>query len=365
MIGNLSFRYAFPSSKSLRSRSIRIILTIALSLTVVIVVISIMNFLQTSRFDDIRDVRSFDYTINGDYSEEIKQLAPNATVFVYGEGEALSEDGSFLVRYIDSSYSGGLNLFIGDASSLIIPFSLYKSNGMSKIALSMLRKGNRVTTLKSVVYNPSGIYYTSLGSEFDDTYLFLPLSEMDENVSLVTAIKNISKEELSNVVNSGYVLKSWKESEKSLYSAFLVEKTLMYGVLSLLFIIIAVSTKSSVVLFSSVRRKEMAELTILGMERKRVNSVFTFSFLIITLIGIVLALFLGEISLFAIEKYSFSTDKIMSLKLSLPVAGYIFFSLFLLICTLVFTFGENKKREKKELYEVIHERWTIKTWKYN
>lgn len=354
MILRLSLHYAFPHSKSLRSRSIRTMLSVALSLVVVVVVIAIMTFLQTSRFDAIRNVRSFDYTIDGDYSDEISALLPGSVVFTYGEGEALSEGGSYLVRYIDSSYDGGLNIYFGDASSLLVPFSFLENNSWGNVTLSMLRTGTRITTLKNISYEISGVYYTALSSEFDDTMLFLPLSEADENVNMKTAIKGIGEKEYDKLVTSGYTLTSWKESESSLYGAFLVEKALMYGVLSLLFIIIAVSVKEGVVLFNSSRMKEMAELQILGMEKRRIRLISLLSFLAVILSGILLGFILGIVVLIGLERFSSSSNVIMTLSLSLPYAGFLSFSLFMVIITILFTMRENRKREKKEISEVLY-----------
>ncbi len=350
----LSLRYEFPHSKSLKSRSIRIMLTVALSLVVTVVVISIMTYLQSSRFTSIRDVRSFDYVVDGNYEDEIKALLPESEVFVYGEGEALSEEGSFLVRYIDSSYDGGVEYYIGDASTLAVPFSFYLKNGFDDVTLSMLKSGRAITTLKSESYKISGIYRTALGSEFDDTMLFLPLTDADENASLKTAVRGISEKDAALLTQNGYSVTSWKEAESSLYGAFLVEKTLMYGVLSLLFIIIAVSTKSSVVLFFSVREKEMAELEILGLKKGNIRMLSLLSFSLVILFGIALGYVLSLGVLELLEIISNNSTHILSLTLSLPYGGFLFFSLFMLFVTVIFTFFESRKREKKEISEVLY-----------
>ena len=354
MILLLASRYAFPHSKALRSRSVRIMLTVMLSLTVVTVVISVMNFLQGSRFDSIRDVRSFDCTVEGDCSDEISALLPDAVVFTYGDGEAITESGSYLVRYIDSSYEGGLEFYMGDTSTLAVPYTFYRRNGWKSVTLSTLKSGKKVTSLKSTDYEISGIYYTALGSEFDDTMLFLPLEDADENVILKTAVKGADDEDIALLENAGYTVTRWQDAESSLYGAFLVEKALMYALLSLLFIIIAVSTKSSVALFSSSREREMAELEILGLEKRKVRVVSFLSFLIVIALGIVLALAVGTVVLHALESFSRNSDKIVSMTLTLPLGGFLFFSLFMVLVTVVSSMRENRKREKRELYEVIH-----------
>lgn len=354
MMLRLALRYAFPHFKAQRSRSVRITLTVALSLIVVTVVMAVMNFLQGSRFDTIRDVRSFDCTVEGDCASDVSALLPSATVFTYGEGEAITESGSYLVRYIDSSYDGGLVYYVGDSSSLLVPYTFYRQNGWKSVTLSMLKSGKKVTALKSMEYEISGIYYTELGSEFDDTMLFLPLSEADENVTLRTAVKTADEDAIALLEKNGYSVTRWQDAESSLYGAFLVEKALMYAVLSLLFIIIAVSTKSSVALFSKQREKEMAELEILGLGKRRVRSVSLLSFLIIILLGVILALVIGIFVLHVLEIYSARSEKILTMTLSLPIGGFLFFSLFMTAVTVLCTMRENRKRERRELYEVIH-----------
>lgn len=354
MIFSLALRYAFPHSASQRSRSIRIMLTVALSLVVVIVVIAVMTFLQSTRFDSIRSVRSFDCMVDGDHASELGSLFPDAVVFAYGEGEALTENGSYLVRYIDSSYEGGINIYFGNADSLLVPFSFFRKAEGKSATLSMLRSGTRVTALKSMEYEISGVYYTSLSSEFDDTMLFLPLSAADENVTMKTAVKGIESGEYKILEENGYSFTTWKESESSLYGAFLIEKTLMYGVLSLLFIIIAVAVNQSVIEFNRSRIREIAGLEIMGMERRRLRMISLLSFLVVIISGILLAYVSGTIILILLEKFSSSSDLIMTLSLSLPAGGFIFFSFFMILITSVFTMRENRKRERKEISEVLH-----------
>ena len=110
MIPYLSSRYAFSPSFKERGRALRTVVAIALSLVVVNVVISIMDFLQNGRFEVLRDVRSFDIVVAGKHQDELSSLFPNSTIFEYGEGEALSEEGAYNVRYISSDYDGGLNI---------------------------------------------------------------------------------------------------------------------------------------------------------------------------------------------------------------------------------------------------------------
>ena len=75
---------------------------------------------------------------------------------------------------------------------------------------------------------------------------------------------------------------------------------------------------------------------------------------ILGIIGIVLAIAVGTVVLHALESFSRNSDKIVSMTLTLPLGGFLFFSLFMVLVTVVSSMRENRKREKRELYEVIH-----------
>lgn len=352
----LAFRYAFSKTAGHRARVIRIMLTSAFSLTVMAIVLSVMTYLQSARFDSIRDVRSFDCIVDGEYKSELEELFPEHTVFQYAEGEALAGNRAFLVRYIDSDYNGGIDYLAGDGSVLSIPYSFYIEDKSPEKTIVMLREGSSGRVVpQSEEFWVSGIYRTALGYEFDDTMLFLPYSEADSASDYKTAIKGASDGDAELLKGLGYNVTTWKESESSLYSAFMIENAMMYVVLSLLFVIIAVSAKQSVRIFYRGKRKERFELYILGMDRKRVQNIFLSSFAIVTALSILLAIVLIVLLLPVTEKLSYYVIGMQTV-LSFPITGFVFFSLFLVVVTLAFTLYERYKDKKIDFLEVIHER---------
>ena len=353
MIADCVLRYAFSKSGGHRLRVIRIINTLALSLAILSSVLSIMDFLQKSRFDDIRAVRSFDFVISGDHKDEMKALYPSHSVFLYAEGEALIDGNAYLLRYIDEDYDGALRYLRGDGSSLSIPYALYRKERKSEYSITMLKKGRSGVRLpKSTDYHASGIYSTPLGSEFDSSMLFLPLSEYDGS-SLYTAIKGIDESEKGKLSDSGYNVRTWKESEDSLYSAFIIEKAMMYSVISLLFIIIAVSEKQSVRIFFSAKEKERAELCVLGVSQMKVGVIFILSFMIIVVISICAALVLSY-ALLPVLEFAISPFIYGEINLKMPIAGFSVFASASLLFTFLFSLREVILDRKKDLMEVIH-----------
>ena len=332
MIPYLALRYSFSSSSHHRQRAVRIALSVALSLAVLMVTVSVMDYLQSGRFDRIRSVRSFDITLDGEHTGEMRARYPGASVFAYGETEALLNGRAYTVRFIGSDYDGGMRVVSGSADGLIVPLSLYIM-GDDSAALTMLIEGRNGRMLPAEIsYSVSGAFSTELGSAADSSYLFLPYGMMPEGVPVHTAIKGVSSNEMEKLRGEGLSGESWKEKESGLYSALLAEKVLMHAVLSLLFVIILVSAASGVRFFFQSRAGEIAELMVLGLKRDAAVAAFTLSFLIVILLGVGAGLFLSLLFI------PLGRGFIMRLTgeeaaLALPLPTFIYFSLFLLAVT--------------------------------
>lgn len=356
MIFFLSSRFAFSRTSHHRSNVIRIMLTTALSLSVVVVVISIMTYLQESRFSRIRAVRSFDIVVDGAFKDEIDPILSDATVFEYGEWEALIGSKAFLVRYIDDEYKGGIRYLMGDGDSLVLPYSLYLQDRKSVYDISILAKGRSGVVLPKTMQVPvSGVYSSLMGSEFDSSYIFMPLSSAPGNIEMKTAIIGVDLKAKRHLEELGYSVVTWKDAESSLYSAFIIEKTLMYVILALLFVLIGVSTKQSIRIFYRSKRKERIELQILGLQGRKVNLAFVLSYFLIFLISIIASAIISFILLNIVEYLSVYV-MIVDMNLEFPFSGFIFFSLFLLLVTVLFSLYEIRKDSKTELVEVLNER---------
>lgn len=354
MIMFLASRYAFSKSAHHRASSIRIMITTALSLVVVVVIISIMDFLQDSRFKQIREVRSFDLVVEGRHGDELKELYPDATIFEYGEGEAMIDGNAFLVRYIDSNYDGGLRLVGGSFDGLAIPYSLYRLDNRQNHIVSLLRKGRSgVVIPRSIEMDISGIYASRMGSEFDSSHVFMPISSSDSSTVFKTAIRGIDISEKTNLIALGYDVTTWKDSESGLYSAFVIEKTMMYMVLALLFVVILVSTKQSVRIFYREKRKERAELEVLGLSEPMIALSFLLSFLIILMLSIAIALIASMVLLPSIERFC-SKYIIFGTVLEFPLNAFIGFSAILFLVTVFFSINERRKDKIFDLVEVIN-----------
>ena len=351
MIPFLSIRYSFSRSSGHRRRALRIVFSASLSLAVLMITISVMDYLQEGRFERIREARSFDMVISGNAVSEMKERYRDASVFLYGETEVLADGGVYTLRYIDASYDGALRIIYGDNTSLLVPYSLYMaSDVINMTALETGRSGVVLPVTRKVEI--SGAFSTALGYSFDSSLLFMPLSSMPEGIKLYTAVKGVSDSECEKLRAEGYECISWKEKETGLYSAFILEKIMMYIVLSLLFVVILVSAASSIRTFFSAREKERAELIILGLGKWKADCVFLLSMLFMMLIGIVLGLVLTHVLIPLGERYTASFAG-SGADLEVPYRSFIVFSTALLFFIALFSIREERMLDRRPLEEVI------------
>lgn len=348
MILLLSLRYAF--SRSNREKNIRMIISLTLSVIVIVITTSIVSFLQNERFSLIRDIKSFDILISGDKEEEIHSLYPKLNVFSYGEGVALLDGDGYNIRYISSSYDGGLNV-LGLGEGIILPLKkgskyLYKDS----VELTILKEGKSGAVVPKVItYSSPSLYYTALESDFDSHTIFLPKEEADDTVHFYTAIKGATKKE-EKELSSLYDVTTWKEKESSLYSVMKMEKSLVYIILLLLFLIVGVSLRGNVKIFLERKKNERKELLILGLSKIKVSTTFVLSFLIISLISLFLGGILGFLSLLGISEISRNVRFIINMDLKFPTITFILFSLIFIIITVLIVLYQNRKIYKEDLY---------------
>ena len=90
----------------------------------VLIIISIMEFLQEGRLERIRNVRSFDTVVEGDFTDEISALYPDFEVFSYGEADALISGHAARIRFIDDDYDGGVMMLGGEMDSLVVSYPM-------------------------------------------------------------------------------------------------------------------------------------------------------------------------------------------------------------------------------------------------
>lgn len=344
-------RYSFSRYNRHFASSLKIAISFSLSMAVLMVILSVMQMLQTSRFDAIRDVKSFDITIKGASLDEVKALYPDASVFRYKEGYALIDGNAYCVRYIDEEYDGGVDILFGTPDRMLIPYGLYMRMKSPSLDFSTIsREAGRSVPISRKV-EPSGVYTTSLPS-FDSYYVFMPYDSAPAGCVEFVAVKGC--EEAGMLEERGIGFETWKERERTLYSAFALESFLMFLVLLILLLIVYVEILGEARVFLRNKRKERLELKILGMAEWRIDLIFISSFLLILVFGLVLSVFLQELGA---RSFSYIMHSSFALYKDVHIDYSLFFliSIVFLSLTAITVYILLRRNEGKSIMEELHD----------
>ena len=184
--------------------------------------------------------------------------------------------------------------------------------------------------------------------------LFLPLDSMPEGTAVYTAIKGADASCADTLRLEGYDAVSWKEKEESLYGAFLIERTMMIVMLSLLFIVILVSLRQSVMTQIEGKEKELRELETLGMPRIRIFLAALLSSWIVLAAGIAGGFVLSMILLEAASRFLFRFF-LSTADLDMQYMLFFLFSAAMLAFSFLFTYLSVRRTWRKDIMEVLGE----------
>ncbi|MBR4427035.1 MAG: ABC transporter permease, partial [Spirochaetales bacterium] len=159
---------------------------------------------------------------------------------------------------------------------------------------------------------------------------------------------------------------TWQEYNKALYSALMLEKTLMYVFLAFMFLIICVNLKNSTRRLLANKQKEGAMLRAIGCSRRSVNAIFLGQGIVISLIGEILGVVLGKIVIANLENVlKLFDDMVFLFTGNRTVLTLIPFNatignleiflvcLFIFLLSLLFTAVGCRKIYRSEIMEVI------------
>ena len=306
MTKDIVLRYLFSKHNRHLTRVVRITLTLALSTVIMLTILSIMDYMQSQQLDAVKQTRSFPVTVMADTPADAEALAGGyskyAEVFAYKETFGLIDDGvqtrGVSVRYIDSSYDGGL-FTTGSVpeSGIFLPYRLYCASPVSSVFLSVMEEG-RVARLvpRTYEYPVQGFFQTRL-SAFDSSVVFLPLDLADSSLAYTVAFTDlkVSEETLASMLSrDGWDPVLWSEREGTLYSSLILEKTVMSVLLLSLYLIVSVQIAQGAAALAQSKKREIAAFYLMGIGKNRLAAKFAAAgpvlILVSSLTGLVMTL---------------------------------------------------------------------------
>ena len=335
-----SFRYAFSRTRGQRTTSIMIMVGIAVGLVALLVISAVMNGLQNAQMDQLRNLESFDLIVSSGKlsADDVKSIDGVDTAFRFLETNVLVVDKtsetsiSARVRAYDSyAYQSSRmseSLFMSsDVPSsfegLLVSFSMTRSLNLRSnddIKVTFLKPGRTATIVPYTATMGIGGYFSSKMTEFSSSTAFMDyerlasiIGEETSKVGVyVSGNQNKVVEAIMALDPDAQVI-TWQEYNKALYSALMLEKTLMYVFLAFMFLIICVNLKNSTRRLLSNKQKEGAMLRAVGCSRTFVNSVFLGQGIVICLLGEIIGVITGKIVILNIQNILALVDKIVRL----------------------------------------------------
>lgn len=388
-----AFRYAFSKTRGQRVTSIMILVGIAIGLIALLVISAVMNGLQNAQMDQLRNLESFDLIVRSESlkTEDIRSLNGVDQAFRFIETNALIVDEtsensqSIRIRAFDGDifeaqrFAKSLTVISGskdNMAGLLFSYTTRSRIGISysdSIKMTFLRRGKTATIVPYSSHLPVSGFFSSKMSEFSSSTAFMDYSILSgiigtEESKIAVYVSGNQKAVVQSIRNldPDADIITWQEYNKALYSALMLEKTLMYVFLAFMFLIICVNLKNSTRRLLSNKQKEGAMLRALGCSRRSVNAIFLGQGLVISVLGEILGVILGKILIANLQNVLKLVDNVVyAVSGSRTVLTQIPFNasiggletaivcLFIFLLSLLFTLIGCRRIYRSEIMEVI------------
>jgi len=330
----ISFRYLRPPKGEgfISVIAILTLLGIALGVTALIVVLSVMNGFRDTLYKNILDMNG--HVVVQQFGQAFTDFDPVANKIkqVKGVKSVIPViDGQVMVSSKHQDYFGNVRgIREGDLNSLAsvagkIRFgSLKQFQNKDSVVLGIrlanvlgVRPGDTInivtlrgaktpfgTTPRVKRYKVSAIFEVGV-YEYDLKVMFMPLTEAQKFFSqkqrvsalevMVNDPKNVEliENDIAKASGDNTTLTSWKQRNAKLFSVLAVERNMMFIIVSLVVFVAALNIISSMVMLVKVKTKDIAVLRTMGASRGAIMRIFMTTGSFIGVCGTVLGLLLG------------------------------------------------------------------------
>lgn len=149
--------------------------------------------------------------------------------------------------------------------------------------------------------------------EYDSGYIFMPLVTAQKYLNIGNAVTHIDlfldnpedtrvvRDALITLLPDGFVVRDWRDLNRSFVGALQVESNVMFLILMLIVIVAAFNIVSSLVMLVKDKSKDIAVLRTFGVSRKSMMKIFMLSGTSIGIIGAIAGTILGVVVAIYIE----------------------------------------------------------------
>lgn len=327
----LSKRFSgVDSSSRLVSTKIIPSLGIGFGVMALIVIISVMNGFQSTSIDTLMEISSFHLRVKtneksneGEFYKFCKEssLINSVTPFLEAQGLLVGKRGkqqAALLRavpnsiiYEDSGFAKEVDVYSGvfdleTPMSICLGSELAKNLGVAvgdKISILALSGDSSVDLFSDDrVFTVTGLFFTS-NLEINSFYAFISFEDGRKILGNGTdtfyglKLKDYNKDNIVihkiNENNFNVECQSWRDYNRSIFSALRIEKNVLMILVLLIFIVVGVNIFNGMRRMVFERREEICVLRALGADTKSIKQVFVIQGLSVGVWGAIPGFILG------------------------------------------------------------------------
>ncbi len=233
-----------------------------------------------------------------DLSKTLLQGSISQLAGTYKDPESNARIGGII---IGKELARNLGVVYGDTVNIISPLGVMTPLGM----IPRMKKFKVVGIFSTGMYEyDSGLAYLSLSN----AQQFLNMG--NDVTGLEIKIKDIFKagevaKLIQNELGFPYYARSWEATNRNLFTALKLEKTVMFIILILIIMVGALGIVSSLIMVVVEKTKDIAILKALGATDRSIMKIFVYQGLFIGIIGTGLGLLFGYIICLLLKQYQF------------------------------------------------------------
>ncbi len=349
----IALRYLRPKKKEgfLKVISMFSFTGIALGVSILIIVMSVMNGFRAELIDKILGfnphiiIKPYEKAITNEEIKNLnkKKLNISKTALTFsGQGILINKENTIgiMVRsylendidkidlikngIIDGSLSSFKKNTISIGKELAISLNLLAGDEITLMSTSNLQTPFGSLPLQEK-FTISSIFTTGL-AEFDKNVVFIPFEnanslfeltdlDLDLEIFLTDPEKvELIKEEIQNIFND-YYLYTWADLNKSFFGALKVERNVMFIILTLIIIVAAFNIISGLTILVKNKTREIAILRTLGVSKKSITKIFFLTGFIIGFLATITGVVVGVLFSYYIEEIRVLITTIFNIRL--------------------------------------------------
>jgi len=202
---------------------------------------------------------------------------------------------------IGKELAHSLGVVYGDTVNIISPLGVMTPLGM----IPRMKKFKVVGIFSTGMYEyDAGLAYLSLSNAQQFLDMGNDITGLEIKIKDIFKAKQVARL-IQKELGFPYYARSWEDTNRNLFTALKLEKTVMFIILILIIVVGALGIVSSLIMVVVEKTKDIAILKALGATDKSIMKIFVYQGLFIGLIGTGLGMLFGYVICLLLKQYHF------------------------------------------------------------